>query len=430
METKQEYFRQGVALLAEGKWGESTQKFEGALAYDADDPNVLVGLATAIWNDGVSNGDSSRQISAMQYADQVLKIDPDHRGAVHLVVHMTDRPNAIYRKKPAHPTSAGNAREVQKKLVTRIVLLGFILSIGISVAVFFMIGEEQSNQEATEQVVQPTPERGTIRFGSEGTSSGTFDDARTIGLDAQGNLYIGEYKSRRVQVFTGTGEFLAEWWSPEEGTIQGLAVSREGVVYLVQSGEIVRLQGLTGELISKVAYDQGPGFSDLAVTSDGTITATWRGMRRSGNRLEGISDDIVKISPDGEATVLSSDGLRELAGGMTIPRIAVSGIGLIYILDRKSEAVYVFNGKGEYRDRIGESGDEPGQLRAPTDIGITSKGEILVADIRGIHRFSPTGRYLETMNVEGVARGIAVDRESVWGVMGESVVGKKLADSE
>lgn len=428
METKQEYFRQGAALLAEGKWGGATQKFEGALAYDADDPNTLVGLATAIWNDGVSNGDSSRKIRAMQHADRVLKIDPEHSGAVRLVMHMTDRPDAIYRTKPIHPTSAGKAGGAQKKIVVRLAVMGFIFSIGISVAVFFMIGEEGPNREVVDPVASDMGEE-TIRFGSKGTGPGYFTDARSIGVDARGNLYVGEYRSGRVQVFTGTGEFLAEWRSPVEGTIQSMEVSREGIVHLVQGGEIVRLQGVTGELIGLVEYDQGPGFSDLSITSDGTITATWRGMRRSGNRLEGISDDVVKIAPDGEATILLSDGLRELTGGMTIPRIAVSGIGMIYVLDRKSEAVYVFNGQGEYRDRIGESGDEPGQLRAPTDLAITNQGEILVADIRGIHRFSPTGRHLETTGTDGVARGIVVEGESVWGVMGGSVVGRELADN-
>src|SRR6185436_902489 len=40
-----------------------------------------------------------------------------------------------------------------------------------------------------------------LRFGSEGTGAGRFEDARSVAVDGAGRIYVAEYSGGRVQVF-------------------------------------------------------------------------------------------------------------------------------------------------------------------------------------------------------------------------------------
>src|SRR5437762_2494231 len=72
-----------------------------------------------------------------------------------------------------------------------------------------------------------------LAFGSEGIGPGNFADARSIAVDAEGHVYVGEYTGGRIQVFDPAGKFLAQWTVDRKMPLRGMAADRRGTVYVV-----------------------------------------------------------------------------------------------------------------------------------------------------------------------------------------------------
>jgi hypothetical protein len=58
--------------------------------------------------------------------------------------------------------------------------------------------------------VDPGLATAVLKFGGEGIGPGLFKDARSVAVDAAGNIYVGEYMQRRVQVFDSGGRFVTQ----------------------------------------------------------------------------------------------------------------------------------------------------------------------------------------------------------------------------
>src|SRR6202008_2918068 len=137
------------------------------------------------------------------------------------------------------------------------------------------------------------PEFATVllKFGSEGIGPGMFTDARSIAIDDSGNIYVGEYSGGRIQVFDSNGKFVTQWIANAKMPLRGLAADRKGNVYVVQSGNIEKFEGLTGKSLGEVPYAEGWGFDDIVARPDGGLIAAWYKNR----------DDIVRFDASGKA---------------------------------------------------------------------------------------------------------------------------------
>src|ERR1051325_2306396 len=111
-----------------------------------------------------------------------------------------------------------------------------------------------------------------MAFGSVGIGPGNFKDARSIALDAEGRIYVGEYSGARVQVFDPSGKFLTQWSVDPKMPLRGLAADRGGTVYAVQSGNITRYEGTTGRALGNVGAGGGR-LDGVAVAADGGLVA-------------------------------------------------------------------------------------------------------------------------------------------------------------
>ena len=245
-----------------------------------------------------------------------------------------------------------------------------------------------------------------LTFGGEGTGPGLFTDARHIAVDGAGNIYVGEYSDGRIQVFDAFGEFVTLWMLNDETSLEGLAASRQGTVYAVQGGEIWIHEGATGQLLGQIEYAEGWGFEDVVVMADGGLVASWYKN----------SDDIVRFDAQGNTILTMYEAISSQSGESELAiRVAVDGLGNIYALGTFNSGVFKFTPDGKFVTRFGSAGGEPGQFRAPHSIAVDGQGRVYVSDSKGVQIFDAGGRYLDLIEVDGPAFGLAFnDRNELF----------------
>lgn len=272
-------------------------------------------------------------------------------------------------------------------------MITFIISFAVSRVRDAVIGQAPGSPVSSSKPGSSTSNEFAgvaLEFGSEGIGPGQFRDARSIGVDGGGRIYVGEYMGGRVQVFDAQGKFINEWTVDAKMPLRGMAVDRKGTVYVVQKGVITRYEGTTGKSLGSLSYSGGAGFDDVAVTQDGGIVAA----------TSGSSDDIVRFNSSGQAV----QTIRKAISGQTERselnmRLAVDGLGNIYALGSFNNAVFKFTREGRFITRIGSTGNEAGQFRALSALAVDGQGRIFVSDTKGIQVFDTDGRYLDVFKV-------------------------------
>ncbi|PYS81101.1 MAG: hypothetical protein DMF67_17990 [Acidobacteria bacterium] len=234
-----------------------------------------------------------------------------------------------------------------------------------------------------------------LSFGSEGTGPGNFKDARSVAVDADGHIYVGEYEGGRIQVFDPAGKFLTQWTADRRMPLRGMAADRRGTLYVVQDDKITRYDGMTGKALGVLP---SRGYDDVAATADGGLVAfSWQSR-----------DDIVRLDSSGRVTKV----IRAAISGQTDNaeldmRVACDGLGQIYALGTFNNAVFKFSSEGKFLTQFGGVGDGPGQFRAPSAIAVDNQSRVFVGDFKGVQVFDANGRYLGLIKVKGAASGLA-----------------------
>lgn len=318
------------------------------------------------------------------------------------------------------PTAYGaNASKGCSPLALAVVVFVLIIS-GVGFALYFITSRTSHSSAPTAPTVGTQPSKransqgGNVDasrfarvvqvFGSEGIGAGQFKDARSVAVDADGHIYAADYTGGRVQVFDATGKFLTQWMVDAKMPLTSLAADRKGTVYVTQSGDINRYEGLTGKPLGKLTAT-GRGFDDVTVTADGGLVAVQDGQ------------DIVRFDANGRTVSVIKDAISEQSGDSELDgHIAVDGLGNFYELGTFNNAVFKFAPNGKYLNRIGGAGDEPGLFRAPHSVAVDGQGRIYVSDIKGIQVFDANGRYLDVFKVEkSVAFGMVFnDRNELF----------------
>jgi sugar lactone lactonase YvrE len=274
--------------------------------------------------------------------------------------------------------------------------------------------------------VTNTYPRVVLEFGGQGTGAGMFSDARHVGVDAEGAIYVADYSGGRIQVFDAQGQFQTQWVAgdgDDDVYITGMAVARDGSVYLVYGSDLFRHDGETGEVLEQVEYVDGWGFGDVATLPDGGLVAAWYKNR----------DDIIVYDRSGEAVTVMQEAISGVTGDTEVTiKVAVDGQGNIFALGQLAESVFHFSPDGDYINRIGSGGDEAGQFRAAGDIAVDNQSRIYVSDISGIQVFATDGRYLSTISTptRGYAYGLAFDDDNFLYVVSNNTVYKYQLEAD
>jgi streptogramin lyase len=236
-----------------------------------------------------------------------------------------------------------------------------------------------------------------LKFGSEGIGPGMMTDARSIGVDGTGRIYVGEYTGGRIQVFDPAGKFISQWMVDPKTPLRGLAADRKGTVYIAQGGNIMRYEGETGKSLGQLPYNEGWGFEDVHATPDGGLVCAWYKNR----------DDIVRFNSEGQAVRTIRAAISSASGDSELDtRVAVDGLGNIYALGTFNNAVFKFGPDGKFLTRFGSHGQQPGQISAGDAIAVDGKGRVFVSDSKGVQVFDSDGRYLTVFKPDGVASGM------------------------
>jgi sugar lactone lactonase YvrE/ribosomal protein L7/L12 len=261
------------------------------------------------------------------------------------------------------------------------------------------------SQPAAKDAPPPAFAEPVLRFGSEGTGAGRFEDARSVAVDGAGRIYVAEYSGGRVQVFDSAGTFLTQWMADPRMPLLDLAADRAGTVYVVQSGRIRRHEGATGRALGEVRRRPGASFDDVALALDGTLW-TVSGMHQ-----------VTHLGADGRVvrTIDTREAIDENAAPV---RVAVAGTGDVYVLDRWKGEIYHLGPDGRFVDRFGGRSRTPGGegMSAPEDLAIDGRGRVYVSDaMGGIHVFDADGRFLEEFGERLNAFGITFnDRDELF----------------
>lgn len=287
-------------------------------------------------------------------------------------------------------------------------IFGGLVAVGALAPTFYSVSRKVTEPENPTRFGGPTTPKGKekpansfanvlLEFGKEGIGPGMFNDARSIAVDGDGRIYVGEYTGGRIQVFDPEGKFVSQWnFGDRKSLLRGLAADRKGTVYVVTSGSVDRYRGESGEKQGSLAYDDS-GFDDVSVGADGGIVTAWHKHR----------DDIVAFDSNGKVTLKIPAAISTASGDSELSmRVAVDGSGNIYALGTFNYAVFKFGRDGKFINRFAGRGDQTGQLRAPLSIAVDGYGRVYVGDMKGIQVFDADGRYLNLIDIKNAPFGM------------------------
>lgn len=244
-----------------------------------------------------------------------------------------------------------------------------------------------------------------------GETSG-LKEPRGVGVDAKGQIFVGDSGNQRVVVFDATGKEVGTWggWTPQS-MLADVAVTPDGQVATlnVTTGdvEVFGPDGKPGRRLAVVATSAsglavGPdgriwvadtGQSRvLRFTDDGTPDGIFVGAGSANGQFEQPID--VAVAPDGTAYVvdlrhrivrLAPDGkiaaewkveLGLARGGshLTVWR------GLVVMTDSDRHRLGILDPTSGALRFVGEAGNGPGQFRAPVGIAAGADNRLYVVD--------------------------------------------------
>ncbi len=296
----------------------------------------------------------------------------------------------------------------------------------------------------------------TIRtFGSEGTENGKLKTPWGIAIDKEGHVWVADEGNNRVQKFSSTGEYLAQYsvTKPHGLTIDGSGnlwvAYAASVEEMSSAGTVLRTFGSEGTGNGQFKEPQG-----IAVGAEGIVWVA----DTANNRVQGLgyvesysytrqyppppppmqfySPKSVATDSSGNVWVadtenhriqeVSSSGtfIRQISGSLKKPEgVAIDGSGNVWVTDASTDKVSEFSATGTLIQSFGEAGTGNRQFKEPA--GIAVEGEDVYVVDRGndrVQELTTSGVFVHAFGAAGSGegqlsgpRGMAIDSEGdVW----------------
>lgn len=273
---------------------------------------------------------------------------------------------------------------------------------------------ETKAPEGTSEIVYPPVYTG--KFGSEGAGKGQFKQPADIALDSLGNIWVDDRGNGRIEKFSSSGSFIAEYGSKGSGTDQfsgawGLAIAEStGDVYVADTDNN-RIEELNSAgAFVRTFGTEGPGKLEepvsVAVDPSGDVWVSDFGH----NRVVEFSSTGAFIREVGSY----GSGNDQFEG----PAGIVISEGSAYVVDYGNDRVEQFSLAGTYIAQFGSKGSAPGQMKEPLDIATNpTTGNLYICDAGNyrMEEFSPAGKFLGEWSTWGETHqlssptGLAID---------------------
>jgi DNA-binding beta-propeller fold protein YncE len=251
------------------------------------------------------------------------------------------------------------------------------------------------------------------KWGSFGSGDGQFSWPQGIEIAPNGNVYVAEYRNKRVQYFTANGSFLGKWQPPwTNGDAHGVAVGPQNRVYVttgtvpeeafvgaftrlgsfvrswsVGVGEFVSAEGVAVAANASVYVALGhQGIANY--NPSGSLLRSWQAgyafcvaIAPNGNvyATEAVGDDecVRYYTPTGSR--LGSWGSYGSGPGQFDQPygVDVGPDGTVYVADQYNNRVQYFTATGSLLGIIGELGSGNGELHYPVDVAVGPNGKRL-----------------------------------------------------
>ncbi len=432
------YLNRGRGFIRYENWDGAISELEQAVVLAPHDITVLNLLASSHagrWNSRATAEDHDK---VMHYARRVLQIDSSNDTALRLI-------SSVQKKRSSSNSMARKVTIGIFLLAILIVTLGLLVftrstsdAPAVRPAPVVTVPQQPVPQAPVpappppESPVSVVPEtdpslaQPLMTFGAEGIGPGQFNDARSIAVDGNGKIYVGEYSGGRVQVFDAEGKFITQWNIGSKKYMPALTADRKGTVYVIYDRKINRFNGENGESLGEVGGGKGAGFTDVVATPDGGLLAAWDGNSRGGIMINPTSkDDIVRINSSGKVVKTIPRAISGVTDEIEMQTsVAIDGRGNIYALGQYNHAVFKFSPEGKFVNRFGNSGGKSAQLLSPSAIAVDGQGRVYVADFGGVRIFDGDGGYIGTIEVKGAASGLAIDDQDNLYVVARTTVQK------
>ncbi len=200
-------------------------------------------------------------------------------------------------------------------------------------------------------------------FGGAGSLPGLFFSPVDIERDSEGNLYVIDSGTKKLQKFDSRGNFIA-------------AVD-------------IRLKA------NDLSEQSQPWGLAVAPTGEVVVADTF------GWRVRVFDKDLKPLATFGQPPdTTKAPGPFDLFG----PRdAAVDSQGQVWVTDTGNDRIQVFTLQGQFVKTVGASGKGPGQFDEPVGIDIGKDGAIHVADMynRRVEVLNPDGSFRSEFAVEG-----------------------------
>ncbi len=285
-------------------------------------------------------------------------------------------------------------------------------------------------------VPEPTPTatpsfaNPAFTFGKEGIGPGQLNDARYIAVDGEGTVYVADYMGGRIQAFDSSGKYMHQWSVGDENTIiSGLAANYQGEVFVAIDRDVVRYSGSSGKELNRMRNSMGGSFGAMWATAEGGVAAMWyEGRWGMITSLEGHRENLMIYSRNGKLDRTIKSPVSELTKGPALDvMVAVDGKGNLYALS--DSYVYKYGPGGEYIDRFGGVGDQPGQFDGAYAVAVDGQERVYVGESYSISVFSADGNFLDKFPIQAPGYSLAVDSNGyIWVVSRETVTQYVLKD--
>ena len=248
-------------------------------------------------------------------------------------------------------------------------------------------------------VVKVSPTGDTLAtWGSDVNGPGQFHRPGGVAVDADGNIYVADSGNNRIEKLSPSGQVLEMWEyclpgsnpcvpAPDQAPghffdPEAIAIDGQGNVYVSEVNSN-RVQKLDRDGKSQAVFS-GPFNSPIGLSVD-----------RAGNvYVADLNNNrVVKLSPSGQQLQVFGNGHGAGDGQLVQPRgVTVDGDGNVYISDTQNHRVEEFGSDGGFKRQwrrceddpnvceFPNSGGGPGEFFYPRAAAIDAAGELYVAD--------------------------------------------------